>query len=68
MSSRHKDNGVSAYQPIRSKSLARLSPEKGGLTAGEIRLNYGKHEPIHTKAQFKKRRKKNGDVKIIRVR
>ena len=68
MSSRNKDNGVSAYQPIRSKALSRLSPEKGGLTVGEIQLNYGKHEPIHTKSQFKKRRDKHGHVKIIRIR
>ncbi len=68
MSNRNKDSGVSAYQPIRSKALSRLSPEKGGLTVGEIKLNNGKHEPIHTKPQFKKRRDKHGHVKIIRVR
>jgi hypothetical protein len=68
MSSRTKDSGVSAYQPIRSKALARLSPEKAGLFVGEIQLNNGKHGPQHTKPQFKKRRDKRGNIKLVKVR
>ena len=68
MSSRNKDSGVSAYQPIRSKALTRLSPEKGALVAGEIQLNDGKHSPFQLKPQFKKRKDKRGNIKLIKIR
>jgi|TARA_R110002153_G_scaffold82224_2_gene207648 hypothetical protein len=68
MSSRNKDSGVSAYQPIRSKALTRLSPEKAALSVGEVQLNNGKHSPSHTKPQFKKRKDKRGNIKLIKIR
>jgi hypothetical protein len=68
MSSKHKDLGVSAYQPIRSRALSSMSPSNGIFLPTEMKLNGGKHSPSHTKPQFKKRRDKHGHVKIIKVR
>ena len=68
MSSKHKDLGISAYQPIRSKALSGMFPSDGVFLPTEMKINGAKHSPQHTKPQFKKRRNKHGHVKIIRVR
>ena len=36
MSSKHKDLGVSAYQPIRSRALSSMSPSNGIFLPTEI--------------------------------
>ena len=68
MSIKHKDLGISAYQPIRSKALSGMFPSDGVFLPTEMKINGAKHSPQHTKPQFKKRRNKHGHVKIIRVR
>ena len=67
--SRHKDLGISAYQPQRTKAHSKFIYHLGDdAMLGNDGLSGNKHNPQHTKPQFKKRRKKNGDVKIIRIR
>ena len=68
MSSRHKDNGVSAYTPIRTKANSKfVMGNKSDLIFG-LNLNGAKHKPQHTKPQFKKRRDKRGNIKLVKVR
>ena len=69
MSSRHKDSGESAYQPNRTKAHGKFTYFfEEDVLLGKDGMAGNKHNPQHTKPQFKKRRKKNGDVKIIRIR
>ena len=68
MSSKNKDLGVSAYTPIRTKSNSKILMGNESDLAFGVSLNGAKHDPKHTKPQFKKRRDKHGHVKIIRVR
>jgi|TARA_R110000744_G_scaffold282652_1_gene394298 hypothetical protein len=66
---KHKDLGVSAYQPIRTKSSKGIKiGVNSDLNFDSEGLSNNKHSPQHTKSQFKKRRDKHGHVKIIRVR
>ena len=68
MSSKHKDLGISAYTPIRTKVNSKFVTGNESDLAFGVNLNGAKHSPQHTKPQFKKRRDKHGNVKIIRVR
>jgi hypothetical protein len=68
MSSKHKDLGISAYTPIRTRAHSKFVTGNESDLAFGISLNGAKHDPKHTKPQFKKRRDKHGHVKIIRVR
>jgi len=67
-SSKHKDLGVSAYQPIRTKAS---KGQKIGINAdlnfASQGLSGNKHNPRHTKSPFKKRKDKHGNVKIIKI-
>ena len=68
MSSKHKDLGMSAYTPIRTRANSKFVTGNESDLAFGVELNGAKHSPQHTKPQFKKRRDKHGHVKIIRVR
>ena len=68
MSSKHKDLGMSAYTPIRTRANSIFVTGNESDLAFGVELNGAKHSPQHTKPQFKKRRDKHGHVKIIRVR
>jgi len=63
-SSKYKANGWSAYQPIRTKAntTAKL------IDTLDAASWQAKHDPQHTKPQFKKRRDKRGNIKLIKVR
>ena len=68
MSSRHKDSGVSAYTPIRTKANSKfVMGNESDLIFG-LHLNEAKHSPQHTKPQFKKRKDKRGNIKLVKVR
>ena len=69
MSSKHKDLGVSAYQPQRTKAHGKFNYYlKDDVMLGKDGMGGNKHNPQNTKPLFKKRKNKNGNVKIIRVR
>jgi|GEM_PF-4127791 len=72
MSNNPKDSGASAYTPIRTRANVGVSKIISGPTEDELKTDYSlsnsRHQPQYTKPQFKKRRDKHGNVKIIRVR
>ena len=68
MSSKHKDLGVSAYQPIRTKAHGNMIMGTEADLMNGMAMSGAKHQPQNTKPQFKKRRNRHGHVKIIRIR
>ena len=68
MSIKHKDLGVSAYQPIRTKAHGNMIMGTEADLINGVEMSGAKHQPRHTKPQFKKRRDRHGHVKIIRIR
>ena len=68
MNIKHKDLEVSAYTAIRTKAHGNMMMGNESDLMNGVALHGAKHQPQYTKPQFKKRRDKHGNVKIIKVR